>query len=212
MPWGADEQLPSLPTKRLVSDPIILPSQKMFNEQVKPLLIKLAQIKSVYWFAGNIDSRHIHNSYYWKDSNSELTVIATAITDSANDMMINVQISELGVVRIIPVSLDNGTVTTMSQYAAARWDLDTKQWRSDHPQRTFTQYFKSKTKEVLLSKKFAAGIFGGLAFGVLLMMYRRPTRLNRQVASQNIPLVEPEIKPTAHEDQTALPTPVKRAA
>ena len=212
MPWGANEQLPSLPTKQPASHSITLPSQKTFNEQVTPLLTKLAQIKSVYWFAGNIDSSHINSCYYWQDNNSELTVIATGLTDSAKDVMVNVQISELGVVRVTPVSLVNSTITAMSQYTDSTWNADIKQWQKKHPKQIFTRYFKHKTKEVLLSKKFAAGIFGGLVFGIFLMMSHRPTRPNRPFSTQTNAMPQTQNHLTSNPSQQDQSSPIKRAA
>lgn len=194
MPWGADELLPTLPTRRQVAEPVMLPSAEKFNEQVKPLLTRLAQIKNVYWFAGNIHSRHIHNSFYWKDDNSSLTVVATAMTGDADDTMLNVQVDALGIVRIFPVSLAGGMISDIHQYSLANWQTDTAQWRLDHPTPGLLHVFTHKSKEVITSKKFAAGIFGGIVMGVIVMLISRPAAGRRVRRPVNI-------------EQVALPTP-----
>jgi hypothetical protein len=175
MPWGQDELLPSPPTKRDIAQPVLLPWAQAFNDQVKPQLTRLAQIKNVYWFAGNIDTRHIHSSFYWKDANSSLTVVANAMSGNSDDAMLNVQVDELGIVRIFPVSLASGMISDIKQYSMANWQADTAQWRSNHPAPGFSRHFLSKSKEVITSKKFAAGIFGGIVCGVIVMLIQRPT-------------------------------------
>lgn len=181
MPWGEDDLLPSLPTRRQVIRPVALPSANAFNQQVKPQLIRLAQIKNVYWFAGNIDSSHIHPNFYWQAQDRSLTVIATAMTGSASDSMLNVQVDAQGLVHIFPVSLSSGLICDIHEYTSTKWESDTAQWRQDHPKPGFYAYFKHKSKEVITSKKFAAGIFGGVVFGVFVMLVKRPATLGRKV-------------------------------
>lgn len=198
MPWGQnDDLLPSVPQRRPSQASITLPSQQAFNEQIKPLLIHLAEIKSVYWFAGNLDRSHIHNCFYWKDQNRSLNIIATSMTGSANDTMINVQIDHYGVVHLRPMSMSNGTIFDINQFALTTWQADTHQWRNDHPLPTFTQRFKSKSKEVLLSKKFHAGVLGGIIVGGILLMRRKRPRILRPQQHQALPQnVEVNTSPT----------------
>lgn len=197
MPWGQDGLLPSMPTLRDVSLPVKLPSAQAFDDQIKPLLLKLAQIKNVYWFAGNIDRHHIHGSYYWQAPDCALTVVANAMRGDADDSMLNVQVDKFGVVRISPVSLTTGTINAIRQYNADKWQSDTAQWRSEHPQAGFTWYLKHQSVEVLTSKKFAAGIFGGVVFGVLVMMIQRPSRrIGRETGEARQDVAEPISMPT----------------
>tara|TARA_Y100001933_G_scaffold234642_1_gene255168 strand:+ start:21604 stop:22815 length:1212 start_codon:yes stop_codon:yes gene_type:complete len=201
MPWGNDDLLPTLPTKRQVAQPVTLPSAKAFNDQVKPTLLRLSQIKNVYWFAGNINNSHIHQTYHWKSPDSTLTIVANAMTGSIHDSMLNVQVDAQGLVHINTVSLTTGMIADINTFGSNRWLTDTAQWRKDHPQAGFYAYFKHKSKEVLISKKFAAGIFGGLVFGVFVMLIKRPTTLDRKVRRPSVMRVLDD------DDYIPMPTP-----
>ncbi|MFG0251231.1 MAG: hypothetical protein ACF8OB_20285 [Phycisphaeraceae bacterium JB051] len=203
MPWGEDELLPTMPTMRPVNHPIVLPSQQAFSEQVKPQLTRLSQIKNVYWFAGNITRKHIHGNFYWKDANSSLTIVANAMTNRDSDSMINVQIDQYGIVHIIPMNTATGQIANLADYSLANWEADTLAWREAHPQMSFTTHFVNKSIEVLQSKKFAVGIFGGMVMGVIVMMIRRPATPTRRVRR---PAIEPQ-KPTQQDEYVLLTSP-----
>jgi hypothetical protein len=202
MPWGDDDLLPSLPTRRVEEHPITLPSSMEFVQKVKPQLTRLAQIKNVYWFAGNINNKHIHSNFLWQDDKSSLTVIATAMTNRESDSMINVQIDQYGLVHIIPMNTATGIIDDLAQYTMGNWQADTQAWRDTHPPLPFTTHLINKSAEVIQSKKFAAGIFGGVVFGVFVMMIRRPAAPGRRVRR---PAVEPQ-KPAEQDEYVLLPS------
>ncbi|MCK4248204.1 MAG: metallophosphoesterase [Candidatus Omnitrophica bacterium] len=124
-----------------------------FKQEIKPRLIELSQQgKSIYWISGDIGTSGSYTLFYEKDPDYEITYLATGIGDTANDVIVKVEIQENRgnrKVQIIPISLTNQKMQSIEYY-------DNNYWKD---------YFHAKKEQKSNLKKlkyFSIGLLTGL--------------------------------------------------
>lgn len=91
-----------------------------YDDEVKPLLLKISKSKSIYWMSGSMADAPA-SFFYHKEVESNLTYIQTAIRDLPRDALLQVNLSD-GKVSFNGISLTGQTLSPVETYNLDFWN------------------------------------------------------------------------------------------
>jgi hypothetical protein len=94
------------------------PKNQQFKTEIYPLLKDLAKTKNVYWGSGNFGEPPNSSLFYDHREKDNITLFATGIGDTLNDLILQVNVSDEGNITIKPVSLTGQGIQKIEQYDA----------------------------------------------------------------------------------------------
>jgi hypothetical protein len=141
-----------------------------FRNDIEPLLIEasLKFRKNIYWLSGDIGCSWTLPLFYNKDSEHNITYIATGIGDVLHDAIIRVDVDKDGEVKFTPISLTGQKLEPIENYNIKYWkDF----FKKDNIKPTNIQIFISKIFKVIKHKYFWLGVLIGLFCLIFLIMF-----------------------------------------
>ncbi len=143
------------------------PDAYRFFIEIEPLLLDLAQSKSVYWISGDIGCSWSLPLFFEKDSLFNINYVATGIGDTDRDAVIRVDVENSGdLITFIPVSLTGKKLQNIENYNVDYWTNSFMQYEmEDQVESTWWKNIFGKISVMLAHKYFWVGIL--TAYGLL---------------------------------------------
>lgn len=124
-----------------------------FNEEIKPLLLKISKSKNVYWISGSMGGMAPASFFYDRDSETNVTFMQTAIRDLPRDAMLQIKINN-GDVSMKGISLTGQHLEPIENYNLNFWS------KTIAPEQSFNfRLLPYLTKQMLLHHYFWIGFF-----------------------------------------------------
>ncbi len=97
-------------------------SNRNFKNDIKPYLVKSSLTnKAIYWLSGDIGVSWSHTLFYEKDSEYDITYIATGLGETVRDAIIKVDVDKNGKVKFKPISLTGQKLQPIEYYNSDYW-------------------------------------------------------------------------------------------
>lgn len=135
-----------------------------FQSEIKPLLIGIARVKSVYWMSGSMGSAPA-SFFYAKEDGFNLTFIQTAIRDLPRDAVLKVSVDN-GTVKLFGVSFNGRSLKPVHEY-----NIDF--WKTNTPAEEKFNYrlLPLMIKQTLTHRYFWFGTGFGIMLMIMLVLY-----------------------------------------
>lgn len=153
------------------------PTANSFNEELGPLVRRLAKSVEVFWISGDIGCAWSLPLFYERQRDLGVTFVAVGIGETQQDAMIQVFVPKEGdlPVEITPIPLAGASFEEIEHYDRRYWEahFHASNLQQESQQSNPDESLGSRAFSLATSKRIWAGFVTGIAFCGLVIIGRR---------------------------------------